>query len=657
MATRDWRLPEHRREAFQRFYSFHLKFRSHPGSVYYWLPAIADGLELDADQRAWLVWLNGNTQNPVTSLLLLEAAPDHTQWQKAVDFWNEHFKLLEWDTDRRHQKSKFGVATEQWAGRVGAQPAAEWAKVGMLGWADTWAYAKDQPYMGRLSAWSMTEYARILFGDDVPDADTLLLEDKSGSRSHRNALGLLYGRSDAVYWEANEAPELLPELVSLGESLLTEARERNPGHPDVTRLTLESALCTWKSWHKPNRRYPNCYTDMSHARLRKAESRFGERFGLLWDARAQLPDYLLLEKTPGDPGMVSEKQNHYLSTGEPIMMHREWPDMANGFNTKVEAGGFAARETPSPVAELPAVTIAPPVTVPVSEDPLALTPVQLRDGLWYKREDLFRLPNGVNGSKLRACFYLVGQARAAGAMEVVSAASVQSPQSPMGATVAARLGLSSVTIVGGTTPEKAVKHKTIALAVAAGSEVVSIPVGYNPALQSAARKFVKANPGTWKLPYGITTPPGSSLEEIRSFVEVGAAQVWNLPDEIETLVLPFGSGNTAAGVLYGLMNYQRPSALKLVVLMTIGPDKFDWLDERLTDLGWPLLGDHGVNILRLHLHPTFATYGDRMPETLDDIVLHPTYEGKVVRYLNHSRPGWWTARDGKTLLWIVGGPL
>ena len=56
-----------------------------------------------------------------------------------------------------------------------------------------------------------------------------------------------------------------------------------------------------------------------------------------------------------------------------------------------------------------------------------LTPVELRSGMWYKREDAFSLPSGVNGSKLRACFHLARRAQAEGAMEIVSAASVLSP--------------------------------------------------------------------------------------------------------------------------------------------------------------------------------------------------------------------------------------
>ena len=289
--------------------------------------------------------------------------------------------------------------------------------------------------------------------------------------------------------------------------------------------------------------------------------------------------------------------------------------------------------------------------------PTDLTPVEERNGLLYKREDAFALEGGVNGSKLRACFHLAEKAKAAGAMEIVSAASVLSPQSPMAANVARQLGMSSVTIVGGTTPEKAVKNLSIRLAQEAGSEILALaPTGYNPALQAAGRRFVAENPGSWQLPYGISTPSDVSDDDLRDFLLVGAQQVANLPEGLERLVLPFGSGNTAAGVLYGLAVLGMPSTLKNVTLMTIGPDKRTWLEERLARLG-VRLEDLGVEIEQIHLHPFFAEYGDSMRETLDGIKLHPTYEGKIARYLNLVEPDWWTARDGKTMLWIVGGPL
>lgn len=352
MRHRDWRLPENRREAFQRFYSFHLEYQSHPGCVYALLPAIAKAYDLDEDQRAWLVWLNGNTQNVVSSLLLLEAAPSPRDWVKAVDFWNENFKKLEWDTDRRHHKGKFGVATEEWFLNYGHKPAFDWQAKGVMGWDDTWEYANSQPYMGRLSSWSMIEYARILLGPVVPDAGTWMLGDLNGSRSHRNGLALVAGYN-SVFWEADAAKMLgiTDELNRFADHLLEEAGNRNAGNPwyhDVGRLTMESALCTYKSWHKPNRRYPNVYSDMMYNRIKKAETRFGRTFDLLWDARKEhLPPGLRLERMPSDPGMVPVKQNHYLETGEVIMMEDQYSDMQSSFHENVISGAYGTRKDPS----------------------------------------------------------------------------------------------------------------------------------------------------------------------------------------------------------------------------------------------------------------------------------------------------------------------
>lgn len=340
----DWRLPENKEEAFLAFYRFHLQHRSHPGMVYSFLPAIANAFDLDADQRAWLVWLNGNTQNAVTSLMLLEVAPHPKDWFKAINFWNDNFKLLEWDTDRRHQKSKFGEATEAWFMGYGADPAVGWEVAAASEWEATWKYAFNQPYMGRLSSWSMIEYARILLGHVIPDSSTWMLEDKSGSKSHRNGIAVVKGY-DATYW-GEDTPDMLGivgDLEAYADSLLARV-----DHPDAGRLTMESALCTFKSWHKPNRRYPNVYADMMYNRIKKAEARFGRTFDLLWETRQRdLPEYLRLEDQPNDPGLCPIKQNWFLETGEIILMHHDWPTLApSGFDLAVEAGKFGPRKDP-----------------------------------------------------------------------------------------------------------------------------------------------------------------------------------------------------------------------------------------------------------------------------------------------------------------------
>lgn len=355
----DFRRPEYRRAVFLHFYEWSVRHRSFPGGVHYALPGIADGLQLDLEQRYWLAWLNANTQNPVTSLLLLQAAPRLRDWEKAVGFWRESYRLLDWDTDRRYHKARFEDAVRGYAAAVDCSctlPQHRYYRVSYE-WGAWWERASALPTMGRLSTWSYLEYLRILLGPSaVPDADTLMLEDIPGSRSHRNGLALVYGAEEWIVDKQLGAPHVTDEIykdpVRMGvlgrwaHELYTEAQKRAGAGAD--RLSLESALCTYKGWHKPNRRYPGVYNDMLYNRLVAGENRWGRRFGVLWQARRDaLPARLRLEDQPYDPGLHPVKQNWYRQTGEVIGLDTDWPEIfANGFQAKADAGEFGRRYRP-----------------------------------------------------------------------------------------------------------------------------------------------------------------------------------------------------------------------------------------------------------------------------------------------------------------------
>jgi 1-aminocyclopropane-1-carboxylate deaminase/D-cysteine desulfhydrase-like pyridoxal-dependent ACC family enzyme len=291
-------------------------------------------------------------------------------------------------------------------------------------------------------------------------------------------------------------------------------------------------------------------------------------------------------------------------------------------------------------------------------DPRALTPWERRNGRWYKREDLHRNGYGVNGAKYRACRWMIENAKRAGYDHIVSAQSVLSPQSSICATLAEEYGMACTLVYGATRPSSAVKHPNVRIAMEAGAMMdTSRTVAYNGVIQPYAAQLAEVL-GAWQLPYAISMPDDASTEELQGFMEVGGAQVKNLPEEIRTLVIPFGSGNTTAGVLYGLWKYMRGQetiGLNRVVLVGVGPDRTDWLRERLSKVGVNI-DTELPEIDVMPLHGWFAEYGDKMKETVDDIVMHPTYEGKVVRFLNGTK-GFWHDRDGSTGLWIVGGPI
>lgn len=345
----DLRKHRYRRETFQRFYTFHLRYGTHPGCVYHLLPGLAAAEQWTTEQRAWAAYLNGHTQNPVTTWLLMRAAPRPRYWVAAIELWRADYQRLNWDTDRRYHKARFGDALTATAdaGILDDLPA-WWAHPAT--WRELWAQATALPTFGRMSAWSFAEYGWLL-GLHRHDAATFLLAD-DGSRSHRLGASWVAGLNAYDPHPSNPErsgdpwpPGLTDHLDRfLEEELLPEARDRNPGHPHVGRLTMESALCTYKSWHRPRRRYPNVYADMAHDRIRAAEAAWpGVDFGVFWGVRADaLPAPLRLELMPGDPGCVPVKQDWYRTTGRPPLLEHDWPDLASGWPQAVADGRYAA---------------------------------------------------------------------------------------------------------------------------------------------------------------------------------------------------------------------------------------------------------------------------------------------------------------------------
>lgn len=291
--------------------------------------------------------------------------------------------------------------------------------------------------------------------------------------------------------------------------------------------------------------------------------------------------------------------------------------------------------------------------------PPELTRVEQRAGRWYKREDATVHRSGVNGAKWRQCQYLIRRAREAGHEGVVTGASVLSPQLAMTAVAAANEGLRCTIVVGGTTLESAAKAKSVALALRHGADLRTAAVGYNPALQQLVRRHV-AETGDYELRYGVTTGPDATNDDVLAFHRVGAPQARNLPTDVRTLVVPFGTGNSTASLLLGLA--ERPEdPPERIVLAGIGPNRLEWLHERLAKMGdargEPL---RELPIFHHDLHGAgLVRYTDRVRWTSDGIRLHPTYEAKVARWLDgnpHVAPGW-AERDGTACLWIIGGDL
>lgn len=340
----DFRLPEYRREVFLRFYEFHLKYKAHPGAVYYAFPHVFKEYDMDQEQRLWFTFINGVTQNVITTFIIWEKFRDlHTLDLPALSSWfRQNYERFGWDTDRRYVKNKFEKCVESYLKALGGRTQAEvfntlcGSQDPFLNFRTTWDWVSNNLFsFGRLATFSYTEYLRIS-GLNL-DCDSLFMDDISGSKSHRNGICKVIGRDD---WDWHKqkveySPARLDYLSWEGSQLLEEAKQRFT-HEDLSYFTLESTLCCYKSWHRPNRRYPNVYNDMYRDRILSAQNKWRKPLNVFWESREEyLPRHLRVELNKRDVGVDTRKQNHYLNTGQVIMMDRDWSCFSNEYNDYV----------------------------------------------------------------------------------------------------------------------------------------------------------------------------------------------------------------------------------------------------------------------------------------------------------------------------------
>ena len=250
-----------------------------------------------------------------------------------------------------------------------------------------------------------------------------------------------------------------------------------------------------------------------------------------------------------------------------------------------------------------------------SRNPPALTPVELRAGVFVKRDDLY-VVNGACGGKARAALAIASHADG-----LTTAGGRSSAQLGIVARIAASLGIPcrchTADADGPLTPELA------DAAAQPGAALVPQRPGYTSVLASRARDDAAARPGWRYVPYGLACWATTQATRI---------QVRNLPfQRISHIVVPLGGGAQAAGILWGL---QEACKAIPVVGVQVGASPVKNLDQ-LAPANWRAM---------LKVVQTQSKYDAPAKQCRwEGIDLDPYYEAKCVPQL----------RAG-CLFWVVG---
>lgn len=296
-----------------------------PGLVYLYMPALSEMLGWDSEQRLWFAFLNGLTQNPITSLKLflrLDHVPTYRLDIRRFDEWfNTNWHSLQFDTDRKYQKKDTAAAIESYADLVreyGSQAKMLTGKP----YENLWTIATSIPTFGRLSAFSYLEYVYIM--GHGADCTSLMFNDKAGSKSHRNGMLLLLGQ-DSLVWDKRQHRShngeyenfqgLCEQLEQQADEIIADLRTR--GIP-ASKFTFESNLCTFKN-HFYGHRYPGVYADMAWQRIEHAEQQGSNEIADIFRhiRKAKLPKWLLMENETGEQPTIKQRARVFAETGFP----------------------------------------------------------------------------------------------------------------------------------------------------------------------------------------------------------------------------------------------------------------------------------------------------------------------------------------------------
>ena len=180
-----------------------------------------------------------------------------------------------------------------------------------------------------------------------------------------------------------------------------------------------------------------------------------------------------------------------------------------------------------------------------------LTPVEKHNDILFKREDLF-IPyeeNGVNGGKVRQCIYLLN--KYAQDKHVYTYSSLNAPSSPIIAAVCREMWLPCTIYYGGTNIKSIMKNHMPRLASYYDAELnLDCKSGRHTVLHHAVSQILTENDFLAEFETNIQTNYDALIDAV-------ANQVENIPNNLNNLVATCGSGITAAGILIGLVKFNK----------------------------------------------------------------------------------------------------
>ena len=278
-----------------------------------------------------------------------------------------------------------------------------------------------------------------------------------------------------------------------------------------------------------------------------------------------------------------------------------------------------------------------------------ITPVELHNGVYYKRDDYYE-PFGkehVYGGKVRQAVQLfdaihddVKNNHNGG---IVTATSVHSPQGAIIAKVAQEHGFKCIVAVGGTKPETMYNHHLMKLTKHYGADIRNVAGhGMTTVIDARIKDTIIPETGYKLIKFAI------SLESNPEAIFDGVTeQVQNIPDELDNLIVPVGSGIQFTGIIRGLQKYNKD--VNRIIGVTF-VDRRKTMEGYFDSFRYENFPSEIIQFPEYELHLTNHSYSKPIWEKVGDEYMDIIYEAKAHEWMRENID----TKKEKTLFWIVG---
>lgn len=288
--------------------------------------------------------------------------------------------------------------------------------------------------------------------------------------------------------------------------------------------------------------------------------------------------------------------------------------------------------------------------------------------LLVKRDDCMGLAFG--GNKVRQLEYYLGEARSRGADSILITGAVQSNFVRLAAAGAGKLGMDCHIQLEERVPKNDPVYRNsgnVLLDRVLGARIYSYPHGEDE--EGADRRLTEIADGLsseGRHPYVIPLGPGHKPLGALGYVDAARELLAQLDEgnhRIDEIVVPSGSGNTHAGLLFGLRALGSPIPVTGVCVRRGADPQFPRIKARCAEIAdllgvSPAVSDEDIRLDDGFLAPGYGQLNDATVEAItllaraEGVFLDPVYSGKTMAcLLEMARNG----GPGRTFLFVHTG--